>query len=258
VVSTGLGKGIGPRHSFSLEEGPTLNHAKPEAQGWFHHILVHALQYHAGWIAYATRSRWRGHVSRLRQRRLRHLRGISFPAEGYVERLTLRRTGSRARKPSSSHPSSAPPAVRCRRPPASLARTAAIRTSAVAQGIRTPYRHLPRHYPRVQIRSRRDHRGSTRNGVVKSVVDVEMMIHRMAISVMEVHLSYFRLWAVERTRACANCCRYRRYRAALLGKHASRSLGRTLVDMEVAEGLAAVAGYADGQYAKKARHQNLI
>jgi len=110
------------------------------------------------------------HVRLLRQRCLPHLRGISFPSAGYaveVERLARHPKGSRAKTSSSSLHLWCVLDVHYRRPPASVARTAASRTSAVAQGRRTPDdRDLPRCCPRVQTRSRTGHQCSAQNGAV--------------------------------------------------------------------------------------------
>lgn len=142
------------------------NYAKKRERGGG--STIHMLHTYSGitrgWL-YAICSRSQRHVRLLRQRCLPHLRGISFPSEGYVERLARRPKGSQAKMTSSSRLQRVP-AVRCRRPPASLARTAAIRTSAVAQGSRTPDRDLPRCRPRVQTRSRTSHPCSVRNGAV--------------------------------------------------------------------------------------------
>ena len=119
------------------------------------------------------------HVRPLRFRRCRHrhrhhhrgrLRGNAYSSAGCAGGR-LRPTKSRARTGTSSscfrrlrHPSSVGDAgCRLRLPRASLAQTAASRTSAAALGSRTPDRDLPRWRPRVQTRSRRGHPGSIRN-----------------------------------------------------------------------------------------------
>lgn len=103
----------------------------------------------------ASRSRQLCHVDLLRwhhPRRPLHLRGISYPSVGCVERRSRNRTGNQARTGSSSHQLSVH--ARCCHPPASLARTAATRTSAEALESRIPDRDLPRYRLRVQTHSR--------------------------------------------------------------------------------------------------------
>ena len=121
-----------------------------------------------------SRSHQQHHARVLRPCHQAHLRGIFSQAEGYVEHQTLHLTKSRARTSPVhlQHPkpqeSQKVPAAHFRQlPPASLARTAAIRTSAVAeQGSRTPDLDLPRFRPRVQTRSRTGHQCSDQNGAV--------------------------------------------------------------------------------------------
>jgi hypothetical protein len=121
-----------------------------------------------------SRSHQQHHARVLRPRHQAHLRGIFSQSEDYVEHQTLHLTKSRARTSPSHHQhpkrqeSQNVPAAHFRLLPlASLARTAAIRTSAVAeQGTRTPDLDLPRFRPRVQTRLRKGHRCSDQKGAV--------------------------------------------------------------------------------------------
>jgi hypothetical protein len=143
-------------------------------------VKTHALQYSItragarGRGAHATRlcSRQWHHVHALHPRHLPHLRGIFSLSVGYVERRALHPTKSRAKTTTPGHhrrqeKQNVPAAQFRQLLPASLAQTAAIRTSAVEeQGSRTPDRDLPRFRPRVQTRSRIGHRCSAQNGAV--------------------------------------------------------------------------------------------
>jgi len=153
VSSTGSRKGI---RAGSRTEGEEWEKTAAD---------VYASRSHAG--SCASRSHQLCHVDLLRwhhPRRPLHLRGISCPSEGCVEHRARNQTGNQARMGGSSHQRSVH-AARCCHPPASLARTAATRTSAAALESRIPDRDLPRYHPRVQTHCT-DPRCLAQNGAV--------------------------------------------------------------------------------------------
>jgi hypothetical protein len=119
-------------------------------------------------VSCTTHSRQLNHVVLLRWHRPQrppHLRGISFPSVGCVERRAWHPTRNQARKWGLSHQRSARVA-HYRHPLASLARTAASRTSAATLESRIPDRDLPHCHPWVQTRLQTDHQCSAQNGAV--------------------------------------------------------------------------------------------